>query len=115
MTRYGREFARASLKRNYLPYALRYLDGLGKDNIKFAVRKNITIWELLPDGWKRRAIEDNSIFSRLAANLEPNEVADMVYDVLVEVRPDYAKIITKEWLARSFEAYKRAKAEVRTL
>ena len=103
------EFALRSLKRNYLPWLIEYLDGLGKDNLVFAVGKGITLWQIIPEEWRRRAIDDKSRFSAFSDNLEPSEAGVVIFEALVEERPDYATIVSKEWLVCSCEDYRRSR------
>ena len=103
------EFALRSLKRNYLPWLIEYLDGLGKENLVFAVEEGITLWQIIPEEWRQRAIKDTSRFSAFSDRLDPSEAGSVVFEALAGERPDYATIVTREWLVRSCEDYRRSR------
>lgn len=102
-------FALRSLKKNYLPWLIEYLDGLGRDNLTFAVEDGITLWQIIPEAWREMAVRDRSPRSHLADRLDPMEAGTVIFESLIEERPDYATILSKEWVIRSCEDYRRSR------
>lgn len=102
-------FSRRALKRNYLPWLIEYLDGLGRENVAFAVADGLTLWAVIPEEWRRKALRDHGPLSRLGDRIDPQAAGAMIFEALVEERPDYATIVTREWFIRSFEDYRRSR------
>ena len=102
-------FSRRALRKNYLPWLIEYLDGLGRENIAYAVSNRITLWEIIPEEWRRKALGDRGPLSRLGDRIDPQEAGDMIFEALVEERQDYGTIVTREWFVRSLDDYRRSR------
>lgn len=94
-----------------------YLDGLGKDRVRYAVEEGIPLSSVT-----------GPIGSILAGNADPNDVkmktamavpsgraAKIVHESLSKYRPDWGRVVTVGWLMDSIERYRaEVKEAIRT-
>ena len=114
LAEFSKEYAVRQLRGKRLPplgnrtpleFLIAFLDGLGKENLEFAVREGITLWDLMPQEWKGRARQDNSFWSRFARSFDAEEAGKLLYEAIVQERPEYAEILSQDWLAEAVRAY----------
>ena len=94
----------------YTPIIISYMDGMGIRRIQFVVNhSDLTLWELLPPDWRQKAIADEGSYSEFVSSLDPLVISGFIKRELDKGAPKYAKIVTEDWLVRSFKAYQKAK------
>jgi hypothetical protein len=89
-----------------LDLLIEFLEGIGQENLRFAVESGITLWDMIPPDFRELAHNDNSRISSILRSLPEDLVGIGVYEAIREERPELAEVITLDWLAESFRKYK---------
>ena len=91
-----------------LDLLIEFLEGVGRENLEFAVKSGITLWDMIPAEFRGLAQDNNSRISNILRSFPEDLVGKGTYEAIREERPELAEIITPEWLAEAFRKYKHS-------
>ena len=110
---YRHYLAKAAMRSGKLPYlgnatlidgAVVFFDNLGIEALEYIIQNNETLWSRLnpPTRTSMAGARNGSLALKAFLGVDPLDLGELFIEVLAEVRPEMASVVTPEWVATNY-------------